>query len=57
MSFYGLQITAASFEINIGNPTFDLVELKNGDILVLFEAGKENPYDGIYYIIISKTAL
>jgi sialidase-1 len=35
----------------------DLVALKNGDILVLFEAGKENPYEGIYYKIISNSAL
>ena len=35
----------------------DLVELKDGDILVLFEAGKENLYEGIFCQIISKTAL
>ena len=32
----------------------DLTELKNGNILVLFEAGENNAYEGIHYKIISK---
>jgi len=31
----------------------DLVELKNNKILILFEAGVKNPYEGIHYKIIS----
>lgn len=27
----------------------DLVELKNGRVMILFEAGKESPYEGIHY--------
>jgi sialidase-1 len=31
----------------------DLVELKNNKILVLFEAGIDSPYEGIYYSLVS----
>ena len=35
----------------------DLVELFNGNIFVLFEAGHKSPYEGIHYKIISKKEL
>lgn len=35
----------------------DLVALDNGDILVLYEAGYKNAYEGIHYQIISKPML
>ena len=35
----------------------DLVELFNGNIFVLFEAGHQSPYEGIHYKIISKKEL
>ncbi|WOD44470.1 sialidase family protein [Hwangdonia lutea] len=35
----------------------DLTELKNGNILVLYEAGEHNPYEGIHYKIISKNKI
>ncbi len=35
----------------------DLTELKNGNILVLYEAGNENPYEGIRYKIIPENLI
>ncbi len=35
----------------------DLTELKNGNILVLYEAGNEKAYEGIHYKIISKNLI
>jgi sialidase-1 len=35
----------------------DLVELNNGGILVFFEAGHKNAYEGIHYKIIPKEEL
>ena len=35
----------------------DLTELKNGNILVLYEAGNENAYEGIHYKIIPKNLI
>ncbi|MFD1160846.1 sialidase family protein [Hwangdonia seohaensis] len=32
----------------------DLTELENGNILVLYEAGENNPYEGIHYKVIPK---
>jgi len=35
----------------------DLTELRNGAIFILYEAGYENPYEGIHYKIVSKSKL
>ena len=35
----------------------DLVELDNGDVFILFEAGLESAYESINYHVVSKNAL